>query len=130
MRQTANFANFKHMKTNKIIYWTSTGLLSLLLLYSASMYFMKTEDIKAGFVSFGYNERIVIPLAIAKILATMAILLNWSKTLKEWAYFGLLLDFVFALDAHLAVKDGEFIGAVIALILWTFSYTFNKRLYY
>jgi len=117
------------MKTNKTIYWVATGLMCLLLLFSATMYFTNTEALKEGFVGFGYNGRIVIPLAILKVLAVVAILSNLSKTLKEWAYFGLLMDFILALDAHLFVKDGEQMGAIIALVLWTVSYVVHRRIY-
>ena len=117
------------MKTNKIVYWISTGLLSLLLLFSASMYFMNTDGIREIFVGLGYNGRIVIPLGVLKILAVIAITSNKSKMLKEWAYFGLLIDFVLAFEAHTSAQDGEFGGALVALILWTVSYIFNKRIY-
>ncbi|MFK7952453.1 MAG: DoxX family protein [Ekhidna sp.] len=115
--------------TNKIIYWVSTGLLSLLMLFSASMYFIQTEDIKTIFSGLGYPPRIVIPLATLKILGLIAIISNKNKTLKEWAYFGFLIDFCLALEAHLSIKDGEHIGAVIALILLMISYTYNKKVY-
>lgn len=117
------------MKTNKIIYWISTGLMGLLLLFSASMYFTNTDAVREIFVGLGYNGRIVIPLGILKVLAVTAIISNKSKMLKEWAYFGLLIDFVLALEAHIAAQDGEFGGALIAIILWTVSYLFNKRVY-
>lgn len=116
-------------KRNKIIYWASTALLSLMMLASASMYFFKTSDIIEIFLSLGYNERIVIPLAILKILGILTIWTNYSKTLKEWAYFGFLLDFVLALEGHLAVNDGEHMGALIAIILWAISYLYNNKVY-
>ncbi|WP_462250546.1 DoxX family protein [Ekhidna sp.] len=115
-------------KRNKIIYWVSTGLLSILMTLSASMYFINTEGISKIFVALGYNERIVIPLAVLKILGLIAIWSNKSKTLKEWAYFGFLLDFILALEGHLSANDGEHMGAVIALALWAISYTYNKKL--
>ncbi|MEP1033410.1 DoxX family protein [Ekhidna sp.] len=116
-------------KRNKIIYWISTGLLSLLMLTSASMYLVKTSEIIKIFISLGYNERIVIPLAILKILGIIIIWTNLSKTLKEWAYFGFLLDFILALEGHLSTKDGEHLIAVIALILWSISYLYNKKVF-
>ena len=117
------------MKTNKIIYWIATGLMCILLLFSATMYLTNTQALQEGFVAFGYNGRIVIPLAILKILAVVAIVSNLSKTLKEWAYFGLLMDFILALEAHLNAQDGEHIGAIIALVLWGVSYYFNRKVY-
>ena len=117
------------MKTNKIIYWISTGLLSLLMLFSASMYFFNTEAVREIFVTLGYNGRIVIPLAVLKILAIIALTSNLSKTLKEWAYSGLFIDFVLALEGHLSAQDGEFGGALVALVLLSISYIFNRKVY-
>lgn len=116
-------------KRNKIIYWIATGALSLMMIMSAGMYFVNTAEITEIFVSLGYNGRIVIPLAILKIVGIITIWSNISKTLKEWAYFGFLLDFILALEGHLSANDGEHFGAVIALVIWSISYLYNKKLY-
>ncbi|GAB4237723.1 MAG: DoxX family protein [Ekhidna sp.] len=115
-------------KRNKIIFWIATGALGLMMLMSAGMYFINTDQVVAIFISLGYNERIVIPLAIMKILGVVALISNKSQTLKEWAYFGFLLDFSLALEAHLAAKDGGHITAVIALVLWAISYVYDKKI--
>lgn len=116
-------------KRNKIIYWIATGAISILMILSASMYFSKTSDITEIFISLGYNGRIVIPLAVLKIVGVITIWSNFSKTLKEWAYFGFLLDFILALEGHLAVNDGGHLTAIIAIILWSISYLYNKKVY-
>lgn len=115
-------------KWNKIIYWIVTGALSLMMVMSAGMYFIKTDEIIEVFISLGYNGRIVIPLAILKIVGIIVILTNLSRTLKEWAYFGFLLDFVLALEGHLAANDDRHLTAIIAIILWSFSYMYDKKL--
>ena len=117
------------MKRNKIIYWIATGLLSLMLTASAIMYFVNSEEVVQIFITLGYNARIVIPLAILKLLAVATILSGFSKTLREWAYFGLLLDFVLALEGHLSANDGEFRGALVAIVLWSISYMYSKKVY-
>ncbi len=116
-------------KRNKIIYWIATGLLSLMMTMSSLMYFIKTEEVSEIFKSLGYNDRIVIPLATLKILGIITILTNLSKTLKEWAYFGFLLDFVLALEGHLSANDGGHYTAVAAIALWVISYSYNKKVY-
>ena len=116
------------MKRNKIIYWIATGLLSLLMIMSAGMYFFNTEQVSEIFIGLGYNARIVIPLAILKLLGITAIISNFSKTLKEWAYFGFLLDFLLALEGHLSANDGGFGAAAIALVLWSISYFFYRKI--
>ncbi|WP_298900337.1 DoxX family protein [uncultured Psychroserpens sp.] len=115
--------------TNKIVYWIFTGLLSALILTSATRYFLDIETFRGHFVSFGYNGRIVIPLAIAKILGVAIILSNKIQFLKEWAYAGFLFNFLLALEAHIATKDNLYFGPVIALVLLAGSYTFYRRAY-
>ena len=116
-------------KRNKIIYRIATGMLSLMMLLSAGMYLFNTKEITNVFLDLGYNGRIVIPLAILKILGIAAIISNRSKTLREWAYFGFLLDFFLALEGHLAANDGGHIAAAVAIVLWTISYVFGKKVY-
>ena len=117
-------------KRDQIIYWIATGLLSLMMISSSLMYFFNTEEVKEVFVNLGYNERIVIPLAIVKIAGIITIVFNLNKTLKQWAYFGLLLDFILALEAHLSAKDGGHYTAIAAIALWIISYTYNRKVYY
>ena len=116
------------MKTNKIIYWISTGLLSAMMLLSTGMYFFKTEEVQAVFLKLGYPDFIVIPLAIAKILGVIAIVTRRSKILLEWAYAGFFFDFVLASSAHLMIQDGEHLPAVVAMVLLLTSYFTGKRI--
>jgi hypothetical protein len=117
------------MKIQKIVYWIATGLLCALMLFAAGNYIFQHETIKEVFTKLGYPAYIVYPLAIAKILGVIAILTKKSKTLKEWAYAGFFFNFILALSAHIATKDGEFAPALVALILLLISYALDKRLY-
>ncbi|MEP3390574.1 MAG: DoxX family protein [Reichenbachiella sp.] len=116
------------MKIDKLIYWITTGLVSTLMLASASMYFINTEEVKEIFVRLNYPAYLVIPLAVAKILAVIAIVSRWSKTLKEWAYVGLLIDFSLAFFAHYEAQDGGHTLAAFAIMTLLISYLFEKRL--
>ncbi len=116
------------MKKIKITFWISTGLLSLMMLMSASMYLFKNADVSQVFLSLGYPTYIIYPLAIAKILGLVAIWTNKSKALKEWAYAGFFFDFVLAFFAHVMVKDGDQMGALVALILLAVSYMMGKKM--
>ncbi len=117
------------MKTQKIIYWVVTGLLCALILMSAGMYFFNYAHVNAEFKKLGYPIYIIYPLAVAKILAAVAILTKMSVKLKEWAYVGLFFNFLLAGTAHIAVKDGEFGGAAVAMVLLFASYYFDSKLF-
>lgn len=114
-------------KRDKIIYYVSTGLFTLMMLMSAGMYFVKYPDVSAIFTKLGFPTFIIYPLAIAKILGVAAIWTRMSTMLREWAYAGFFFDFLLAMSAHLAVNDGEHVGAIIAMILLFISYFFGKR---
>ena len=115
------------MKRNKIIYYVATGLLSLLLLFSAGMYIFNHEMVAEMFTGFGYPTYIIYPYAIAKLLAILALWVPSFDKLKEWAYAGLFFAFILAFFAHIMISDGEQMGALIAMLLLVVSYIFNKK---
>lgn len=115
------------MKANKIIYYVATVLLSLMMLFSAGMYFFNHAEVAKIVTSLGFPTYIIYPLGIAKLLGIAAIWSNVSKTLKEWAYAGFFFNFLLAVSAHFNAKDGEWAGAAVALVLLIVSYVFYKK---
>ncbi|WOD43019.1 DoxX family protein [Hwangdonia lutea] len=116
------------MKRDKIIYYTATGLLTAIMLFSVSMYFFQHEAIKEAFTSFGYPSYIIYPFAAAKLLGLIAV---WSpnlKAIKEWAYAGYFYAFILAFFAHYMIGDGQEGTAVLAIVALIVSYIFNKRI--
>ena len=116
-----------NLKKEKIIYYISTGLLTLLMIMSIGMYLFNHDMMAETFTKLGYPSYIIYPLAAAKTLGLIAIWTNLSHTLKEWAYAGFFFDFILALSAHIHIADGEHMPAIIALILLSISYYFNKK---
>ena len=115
------------MKTKKIIYWIATTLLSLLVLFSAGMYFFNNDQVVQTFEGLGYPSYIVYPLGILKIVGILVILGYPGKLLKEWAYAGFFFNFVLAFFAHVMINDGDEMGAVLALIFLLTSYFLGKK---
>jgi len=116
------------MKRDKIIYYAATGLLTLLMLFSVSMYFFKHDNVSQMFTNFGYPTYIIYPYAVAKLLGIFAIWNPNFKVIKEWAYAGFFFAFILAFFAHFMIGDGEEMGALVAFILLMTSYIFNKKL--
>lgn len=117
------------MKTTKIIYWVSTGLLSALLLMSAGMYVLDNATVSEMFKAFGYPTYVIYPLAAAKVAAVIVLLTQKQATIKEWAYSALFFEFILAFFAHYMIGDGEQMGAVIAMVLLIVSYIFGRKLF-
>ena len=115
------------MKTNKIIYWVSTGLLSAMLLMSAGMYVFNNEMIQEMFTAFGYPVYLIYPLAAAKFSAIIVLLTQKQSKIKEWAYSALFFEFILAFFAHFMIGDGEQMGAVMAMTLLVVSYIFGRK---
>lgn len=115
------------MKTNKIIFYASTGLLTALMFFSVSMYIFNHEEIVKEFTNFGFPTYIIYPLAFAKIMGLIALWFFQTKRIVEWAYAGFFFNFVLAFFAHYMIGDGKQMGAVVALVLLMGSYIFSKK---
>ena len=117
------------MKTNKIIFYVTTGLLSLLMLFSAGMYFFNHAEVAGMFKNFGYPTYIIYPYGLAKVLGVVALWFFRGKAVNEWAYAGFFFAFILAIFAHVMINDGEQTGAIVALILLIASYIFSKKIH-
>lgn len=115
------------MTRNKIIYYVATGLLSVLILFSAGMYLFNYKEVAQAFTSFGYPTYLIYPYAIIKLLGLFALWTPNLKGIKEWAYAGFFYAFILAFFAHYMVGDGEQAAALIAIVLLIVSYIFNKK---
>ena len=116
------------MKTNRIIFYGATGLLTIMMLLSAGMYFFNYEEVATMFTSFGYPTYIIQPYGLVKILGLVALWFFRGKFLNEWAYAGFLFAFILAFFAHFMINDGEQWGALIAIILLIVSYIYSKKI--
>lgn len=113
-------------KRDKILFRTFTGLLTLQMLLSAGMYFLKHEVALEAFVRLGFPPFIIYPLGIAKILGIAAIVSGKSTFLAKLAYAGFFYNMLLAISAHLVVGDGvETIPSSTALLWVIGSYYFN-----
>src|SRR4051812_26441406 len=110
------------MKTTKITYYITTGLMSFAMAFSAYAYLTKPE-LKQAFQHLGFPDYFRVELAIAKLLAAIALWLP-VRLLKEAAYIGLATSFVSAVIAHIAMNDatGHIIYAVVVLAILIASY--------
>ncbi len=116
------------MRTKHVLYWTSTAILCGIFLYSAFMYYTKTEIIKGFFESFNYPTYIVIPLAVLKIIGVVIVLWRPSRWLTEWTYAGFFFNLVLATAAHHYAGHGIMGFSFCGLIAIFPSYILGKYL--
>lgn len=105
----------------KTVYWSTTVILSIFLLWSAYTYLFSKTTIE-GVKALGFPDFFRIQLAILKLLAVVIILAPIVPLqIKEWTYAGIGLFFVTAIVAHTAHKD-PIIITVINLVLMLIMY--------
>ena len=115
----------------KIAYWIVTGLMAALIILSAVPDVLMVEGAVQMFTHLGYPRYLLPFIGIAKILGVLAVLIPGPRSLKEWAYAGLMIDVVGALYSHLAVGDPVqfWIMPVIAIALVGGSYLLYKSVF-
>ncbi len=115
--------------SEKLLYWIPTILFSVLMAFSATMYFVMNEMVSETFVRLGFPSYIIYPLGIAKILGIIAIITKKSQILKEWAYAGFFFDLILAASAHFMIGDGEYFSPLVAIAIMSISYYYDKKLF-
>lgn len=118
------------MKKTKLIYWSTTALVSVFMTYSAYLY-LTSPDLKGAFEHLGFSDSFRIELAIAKILGALALLLPFTPVWgRQFAYFGFGLTFVSAAIAHASAGDPAqaVITPLAFLAILSVSFIFYRRL--
>lgn len=122
--------NIKPMKKDTIIYWTTTGIVALVMFWSAINFSLNAE-MKGAFVHFGLPNWFRVELSVAKILGVLALVIPLVPfRLKEFAYFGFAITIISAVIAHISSGDGVLLGLepLIFLGFLAVSYRyFHKR---
>ena len=109
------------MKT-AITYWISTGLLAALYFAAAAFYLLRHDTVVAGLAALGYPAYLATLLPYVKILGPLAILLRKWIALSDLAYAGMFYHLLLALSAHLNAGDGEYVPALVGLVLLIISF--------
>jgi hypothetical protein len=120
------------MKKDRWIYWTSTGIVCAVMVFSA-INFNLTDPFgpfERPFPHLGLPDYLRIELTVAKALGVLALLIpDVPRKIKEFAYFGFAITLVSASIAHFSSGDGIlfvidpllFLGALIVSYVY-----FNK----
>ena len=118
------------MKTNRIIYWTTTGIVAAMMLFSGFLY-LTSEEIKAAISTLGFPEFFRVELGVAKIVGALVLIIPiFPRLVREFAYFGFALTFVSATLAHISIDDTLSATAVPVLLLGVLavSYVYANKL--
>lgn len=112
------------MKSQRIIYWVTTGIFSLWMLMNAFGYLCSPRA-KILCTHFGFPDYFRVELGVAKLLGAIALLIPFERYgAKEWVYAGFTITLLSGFIAHLASGDTFFaaLSALIALAILLGSY--------
>ena len=119
------------MKTLKIIYWVSTGVIALTMIFAAYSY-VTNEQVKQGFIQLGFPGYFRIELAVAKLIGAIMLAIPFKSRLKEWVYAGFTIIFISALIAHIAggLPLSTAVMPIVMLVVLLVSYFSYLRLFH
>jgi uncharacterized membrane protein YphA (DoxX/SURF4 family) len=118
------------MKIISVIYWTSTILVALTMIFS-SYSDLFSLDVKTAFTHLGFPGYFRVELGILKILGIVLLLAPLPARFKEWPYVGFSITYISAFIAHTASEDpiANRVAPIIVLLLLMMSYlSYHKRL--
>lgn len=112
----------------KIIYWISTGILSLWEISGA--FFMNSQMAIDGMHHLQLPDWFRWEVSIGHLLGGILLIIPLHKRIKEWVYVAFGIDFISAIIAYLAI-DGISANAfspLIVLFLLIVSYIYYHKL--
>ncbi len=115
-------------KRNKIIYWVATIWLSLGMVSTGIVQFIKMkEEVEKTSLHLGYPTYFLTIIAVWKLLGVVATLIPKFPLVKEWAYAGFFFVMSGAIFSHIAMGDDakEFFGPTLLIVLTIVSWYFR-----
>lgn len=114
------------MKRRKIIYWTASALVAIILGVSGVLSALHAAPMMTALHHLGYPSYFINILAVGKIIGLVVFLAPKMPKLKEWAYCGFTITILSACYSHLSSGDGwlaaEPLATFVALVI---SYAFR-----
>src|SRR5947209_2170344 len=121
------------MKRARAIYWTTTGIVCAVMVFSAINFNLKNPvgPMKGAFAHLGFPDYFRIELTVAKALGVLALLTPRSPLkMKEFAYFGFAITLISASIAHFSSGDGILfvVDPLMFLVALVVSYLYFNKL--
>lgn len=108
-------------KTTRILYWTFTLLLALMLVADGIGGITRQQAGQDVMRHLGFPIYLMTIAGIAKLLSAAAIIQNRWRTIKEWAYAGNTINFVGAFASRAFVGDSG-LELIFPLIMLAFMF--------
>jgi hypothetical protein len=117
------------MAKAKKLYWAYTGLFIAFMLVTSFSQVISAKGTKELMVTLMMPTYILPLLGISKLLAIVAILVPSFPKIKEWAYAGLMFDFIGATYSMIAVGGtiDKWGFMIVPILLCGLSYHFHNK---
>ncbi len=97
----------------------------LLLVFSATMKFLKPPDVVKGFTHLGYPESLALGLGILELACTIIYLIPRTSVLGAILSTGFLGG---AIATHLRIGEPYFMPVILGVLIWAGLFLRDKRL--
>nr|WP_315197057.1 DoxX family protein [uncultured Flavobacterium sp.] len=116
------------MKSTKITYYATTGIISTMMIFIAFETLTKPE-VKVSMEHLGFPDYFRIEIGITKLIGAIFLWLP-VRMLKESAYIGYAIMFASASLAHFVVGDpaDKVIAGLVFLVILIVSYVSNTKI--
>ena len=118
------------MKKLNTLYWIFTGLFVAFMLLTSVSQIVSTKG-SEEVMNILHMPLYMLPLlGVAKLLAVAAILIPGYPKIKEWAYAGIMFDYIGATYSMIAVGStvDKWGFMIVPVLLFGFSYYFHGKI--
>jgi|KBSMisStandDraft_5_1062788.scaffolds.fasta_scaffold02895_2 hypothetical protein len=118
------------MKKVKALYWIFTGLFIAFMLVTSLSQVISSKGAEEVMTILQMPMYLLPLLGISKLLAIAAIVISGFPKIKEWAYAGVMFDFIAATYCMIAVGGtiDKWGFMILPILLCGLSYYFYNRL--
>jgi hypothetical protein len=113
----------------KIIYWVTTGLLSLFMI--SGVFFLNSKQAADGIAHMQIPKWLALEVGYGQPLAALLLILPFiGKRLKEWAYVAMGIVYLSAFTGHMYLNDpaAEWGMALVMFAVLLISYICYHKL--
>jgi hypothetical protein len=102
-----------------------SGLVVLLMLFSAYTKLMPPKEVLEGFTKMGYAESLIFPIGVAELVCTILYVIPPTSVLGAILLTGYLGG---AVEASVRAQQPWFLPAIVAVLVWGGLFLRDRRI--
>lgn len=116
--------------SKKGFYYITTGIIAVLVgLVGGVVDILQTDAVKEASTTLGYPLYFFFLLGVFKVLGAVALFIPFDR-IRDLAYAGFAVDFIFASFSHYSVGDpvSKIVVPLVFLVILTISFLLKEKL--